>query len=74
MKRALQIVEAYQPVPLANVPPVTRLAFAEDALAIASWAESCGFAEDAEAMREFAAKVRPTFSATRWAHKRAVPA
>lgn len=38
--------------------PVLALAFAEDALAVASWAEAQGFPEDAEAMREFASKVR----------------
>lgn len=62
--------ESRHPIPLMNVPPVTRLAFAEDALAIASWAESCGFVEDAAVMREFAAKVRPVFGANRWAQKR----
>jgi hypothetical protein len=32
-------------------------AFAEDAVAIASWAAAHGFEEDAAAMREFAVKV-----------------
>ncbi len=54
---------------LANTSSVLRLAFAEDALAIASWAESLGFADDAARMREFAVKVRPEPS-KRWADKR----
>ena len=43
-----------------GVPPVSAKlarAFAEDAVAIASWAEEHGFIEDAEAMRDFATKV-----------------
>lgn len=45
----------------AGVPAVPRKlaqAFAEDAVAIASWAEAHGFAEDAEEMRRFAARLR----------------
>lgn len=52
-----------------RVGAITRQAFAEDAMAIASWAESLGFSEDAERMREFAIKVRPAPS-ERWASKR----
>lgn len=42
-------------------PLSSRLALAayEDAMALASVAEGQGFATDAEAMRKFAAKVRP---------------
>lgn len=54
---------------LANTSRVMRLAFAEDAMAIASWAEALGFDADAAAMREFAVKVRPAPS-QRWADKR----
>ena len=38
---------------------ITRIAYAEDAMAIASWAEAQGFPEDAARMREFAEKVKP---------------
>ena len=38
--------------------PVLALAFAEDALALASWAEAQGFPDDAARLREFSAKVR----------------
>ena len=41
------------------------LSYAEDALAIASWAEAQGFPDDAARMREFAAKVWPEKTA-RW--------
>lgn len=43
-----------------GVPPVSAKlarAFAEDAAAIASWAEAQGYAADAEAMRAFAWKL-----------------
>ncbi len=40
-------------------------------MAIASWAESLGFSEDAAVMREFAAKVRPAFEPR---NRKAVPA
>lgn len=47
--------------------PVIALAFAEDAQAIASWAEAQGFPEDARAMREFATKIRREIPASaRW--------
>lgn len=53
-----------------NLSPVMALAFAEDALAIASWAEAQGFQEDARAMREFAIKVRREIPVTnRWREK-----
>lgn len=39
--------------------PRMALAFREDALAIASWASSLGYEEDAEAMRAFAARLAP---------------
>ena len=44
-----------------NRPPSERmaLAFSEDAMAIASWADAHGFSEDAGALNRFAAKVRP---------------
>lgn len=64
------LVETYQPIPLENVSPVLRLSFAEDALAIASWAESMGFVEDARNMRDFSQRIRPVFGVNRWAHKR----
>ena len=35
------------------------LAFQEDALALASWCRTHGFAEDAEAMASFADKLAP---------------
>lgn len=38
--------------------PVLALAFAEDALALASWAEAQGFSDDAIKLREFSARVR----------------
>lgn len=38
--------------------PVIALAFAEDALALASFAEAHGFPEDAARVRQFAEKVR----------------
>jgi len=44
----------------AGVPPVSAKlarAFAEDAAAIASWAEAQGYQEDAQAMRKFRDKV-----------------
>lgn len=41
-----------------KISPTLALAYAEDAAAIASWAEAQGFSEDAERMREFAVKVR----------------
>lgn len=51
-----------------GVPPVSAKlarAFAEDAVAVASWAEKHGFAEDAEAMRGFASKVWSALSMER---------
>lgn len=45
----------------AGAPPVSAKlarAFAEDAVAIASWAEEHGFRDDAAAMREFANKIQ----------------
>lgn len=54
--------------------PVLAMAFAEDAMALASWADAQGFPEDAERMREFARKVRPVMGAGRWADRMAVNA
>ena len=46
---------------------ITRLAFAEDAMAIASWADAQGFPEDARLMREFADKLRASLPVSqRW--------
>ena len=54
-----------------NVRPVIALAFAEDAMAIASWAEQQGFPEDAAAMRRFSQKVRAELPVTsRWSGRR----
>lgn len=39
------------------VPSKLARAFAEDAVAIASWADAQGYPEDARAMREFASKI-----------------
>jgi len=50
--------------------PVLAMAFAEDAMALASWADAQGFPEDAERMRQFADKVRPRMGVNRWAAKR----
>ena len=50
---------------------ITRQAFAEDAMAIASWAEEQGFLQDAQAMREFAAKLRAQIPVS---HRWQVPA
>jgi len=54
--------------------PVLALAFAEDAMALASWAEAQGFPDDAERMREFARKVRPVMGAGRWAAREVIHA
>lgn len=45
--------------------PVLARAFAEDALAVASFAEAQGFPEDAERMRAWANKVRSELPASR---------
>lgn len=45
--------------------PVIALAFVEDALAVASYAEACGFTEDAERMRAWARELRERIPATR---------
>lgn len=46
---------------------ITKLAFAEDALAIASWAEAQGFPEDAQLMRDFAQKLLASIpTSMRW--------
>lgn len=54
-----------------NLRPVIALTFAEDAMAIASWAEQQGFPEDAEAMRRFSQKVRSEIpTSARWSDRR----
>lgn len=50
--------------------PRLALAFAEDALALADFAEKNGFPEDAMRVREFAAKVRAELPhSRRWESK-----
>jgi len=51
----------------------TALAFQEDAIAIASWARSNGFPEDAVRMQEFAGKLAPLTAPlrNRWREEKA---
>lgn len=48
-----------------HLSPVIALAFAEDALALASYIEAHGFPEDAARCRELAAKLRASIPQSR---------
>lgn len=47
--------------------PVLALRWYEDALALASYLEGQGFAEDAAQTRVFAQRIRPVSTSKRWA-------
>jgi len=49
--------------------PVLALRWYEDALALASYLEGQGFAEEAANTRQYAAQIRPVTTSQRWAER-----
>lgn len=51
--------------------PVLALAWYEDALALASYLDGQGFAEEAANTRQYAQRIRPVTTSARWAGRSA---